>query len=185
MLNSLAKLKQHIFSAEHFSAWASDNAPTLLSSGTNGRRATMNRMALIPQNGWINDSSRRLSAIFSTSFGPDSTNNNSDLCLFTMNAEGILTEYHILIRRERHNSTSSGNAININGSASSINNANALSESVLSTSPSSITSFIGSSNGIANNKVSNSYLDAPIRIKVTSSTQWILRRYFLFKNMSN
>lgn len=193
MLISLTKIKQHIFSAEHLSAWAFDNTPNLLSSGGSTRRtnANINRMAVIPQNGWISDSSRRLATIFGTSFGVDSTvnNNNSgntsptDFCLFTMNSEGILTEYRVLIRRERNNSSSSGNALNSNCTTTiGINNGtnvgtNVTFDSNLSSSPLSNSSYMGIGSAVANTKISNSHLDVPVRIKVTSSTQWVLRRF--------
>uniref|UniRef100_A0A915EHT6 Uncharacterized protein n=1 Tax=Ditylenchus dipsaci TaxID=166011 RepID=A0A915EHT6_9BILA len=106
VLSSLAKIKQRMLSAENLTAWASDNTPSLLSSAASRRNHRQG------SGHFFSDTSRRLAVAFGSSFGEQSRNSNS-LCVFTMNAEGVLTEHRMDVRRERHNSSGSTSSLNV------------------------------------------------------------------------
>jgi hypothetical protein len=150
VLWSLAKIKQRVFSAGSLSAWASDNAPVSLTSGRQNGRSGLNTSA------WLSESSRRISAAFGTPNSGEAY--AADIPpLSIMNADGVLTQYRIEIRRERHNSASSVSSLNINDT--------------LSSSPAgSLSGFPGANKAVASNT------DSPVRIKVIATSQWMLTR---------
>lgn len=153
VLWSLGKIKQRPFSAGNLSAWASDNAIVSLGAGRQNGRNSVNVAA------WLSDSSRRISAAFGTPCS-DETSTFDYPALTVMNAEGILTQYRVEIRRERHNSTGSTSSLNVND--------------VLSSSPATGGFH---PNGVSP-KVTQAGPDAPVRIKVLPISQWALTRYF-------
>ncbi|KAI1729406.1 breast carcinoma amplified sequence 3 domain-containing protein [Ditylenchus destructor] len=159
VLTSLAKIKQRILSAESLSAWASDNTPTLLSSASSRRHHRGGPGC--SQTSWVNDASRRLAVIFGSSFGDQSSAAPNYLCLFTMNAEGLFTEYRIDIRRERHNSSGSSSSLNMGDT--------------LSSSPANTGGLAHMANMNHNSKFGHQQ-DTPVRARVTPAFQWALKR---------
>jgi hypothetical protein len=75
-----AKIKQHLFSAENLTAWASDNTPML---NSNGRQS--NTIAGQP----FFESHRRLALCFGTVYGDRCAPPETPI-LFIANADGIL-----------------------------------------------------------------------------------------------
>lgn len=151
ILWSIGKIKQRPFSAGNLSAWASDNAIVSLGSNRQNGRNSMNVAA------WLGDSSRRISSAFGTPSSNEAVVSDYPT-LTVMNAEGILTQYRIEIRRERHNSSGSTSSLNVND--------------VLSSSPASG----GFHPNGASPKVAQAGPDAPVRIKVIPISQWALSR---------
>ncbi|KAI6200975.1 hypothetical protein M3Y96_00791800 [Aphelenchoides besseyi] len=147
VLWSYAKIKQHLFSAENLTAWASDNSPVPLAAAN--RQQQMNcGQSFIP------DSQHRLSLCFGTVYGDRCATGDSPV-LFVMNSDGMLYLYKIEVRRERLNST---------GSVSSLN------ADVGGLSPSSYQHHGNS------NDTSGKVLESPIRIQVIALSQWSLTR---------
>jgi len=142
-LYSVAKLRARVFSAEGFSAWASDNTPVSISSSSKNQR--MNNQ------GWLTESSRKLSALFTCHFGEGSHPDGVTLCV--LNADGVLTSYLIQVRQERHNSAGSTSSVNVGD--------------LLSSSPSP--SGSAPSSKATTNEVG-------IRVKTTPINQWFLHR---------
>lgn len=146
---SYAKIKQHMFSTENLSAWASDNTPVSLANS--GRSQSNVIVAGQP----FFESHRRLALCFGTVYG-DRCAPAENPVLFIMNADGMLYQYKIEIRRERLNSS---------GSLSSLNN------DVGGLSPSSALQY--TSNGV---ETSGRVLEAPIQIRTIALSQWALTR---------
>uniref|UniRef100_A0AC34QHD9 BCAS3 domain-containing protein n=1 Tax=Panagrolaimus sp. JU765 TaxID=591449 RepID=A0AC34QHD9_9BILA len=109
-LYSVAKLRARVFSAEDFSAWASDNTPVSISSSSK-----TNRMS---GQGWSTDSSRKISTCFTRHLG-DVSYPDGAVTLCVLNADGVLTSYLVQTRQERHNSTGSTSSMNIGDPLSS------------------------------------------------------------------
>lgn len=142
-LYSVAKLRARVFSAEGFSAWASDNTPVSISSSSKNQR--MNSQ------GWLTESSRKMSALFTCHFGEGSHPDGVTLCV--LNADGVLTSYLIQVRQERHNSAGSTSSVNVGD--------------LLSSSPSP-------SGSVPSSKVTTN--DVGIKVKTTPINQWFLHR---------
>jgi hypothetical protein len=145
---SYAKIKQHIFSAENLSAWASDNTPVSLANGR--------QQQLVAGQPFF-ESHRRLALCFGTVYGDKCARTETPI-LFIMNADGMLYQYKIEIRRERLNSS---------GSITSLNN------DVGGLSPSSGFHQQFNSNGVES---SGRVMEAPIQIRTIALSQWALTR---------
>lgn len=190
-LYSLAKIKLRAFSAESLSAWASDNTPTLLGGGNNNRlnttnsnnfncNSTINNFGLNTNNAFAFN--KRIALKFVSSFDSIISSDEYNLsltnkgfqkpmiCLFILNSDGLLTEHKLYARREGHPSCSSLNSI------SSL--ANQSDQSLLSSSPTSVSNNILSNS----NYQRNNEQDATICVKITAVIQWILKRFFNFLN---
>lgn len=80
-----------MLSAENFTAWASDNAPALITSA--GKRNTSSINGVTFNGNWLADPVRRYALAFDTIIDSESKQNGKNkLCLLLMNTEGLLTE---------------------------------------------------------------------------------------------
>ncbi|CEF66673.1 Breast carcinoma-amplified sequence 3 [Strongyloides ratti] len=108
-LSAVCKIKPRLFSTENFSAWASDNTFIDLTS--------MSKSSKNVNEGYTRkfESGRKIATKFVSSFSHDSFDGFSDKnpvqslkqSILIVNNQGILTEYTINLKKERHNSNTS------------------------------------------------------------------------------
>ncbi|CAD5214678.1 unnamed protein product [Bursaphelenchus okinawaensis] len=103
-----AKIKQKVFSAENFSAWATDNSPVPISS-SNWSPHMANGQPL------VFESLRRMSLCFGTVYGSRCAAPDVPV-LFVMGPDGILSQYKMDVKRERFNSSGSVSSLNADDS---------------------------------------------------------------------
>lgn len=158
-----ALIKQRVLSAENFTAWASDNAPALITSA--GKRNTSSINGVTFNGNWLADPVRRYALAFDTIIDSESKQNGKNkLCLLLMNTEGLLTEYHIEVRRS--------GSISTNSSTSSLSSANA-SFSEQCPLP---TNEPGPNTNKTSLKTNISSFETPIATKIAPYRQWHLSR---------
>ncbi|KAI6192472.1 BCAS3 domain-containing protein [Aphelenchoides fujianensis] len=148
VLWSYAKIKQHLFSAENLTAWASDNSPVLLAAN---RQQQLNcGQVMLP------DSQRRIALCFGTAYGDRCATGDTPV-LFVMNSDGMLYLYKIEVHKERLNS--SGSVTSLNADVGGLSPSGYQHQHYTSA-----------------NEASGKALEAPIRIRVIALCQWSLTR---------
>uniref|UniRef100_A0A0N4ZEQ2 BCAS3 domain-containing protein n=1 Tax=Parastrongyloides trichosuri TaxID=131310 RepID=A0A0N4ZEQ2_PARTI len=166
-LSSVSKIKPRLFSTENFSAWATDNTFIDLTSMAKSNRNV--------NEGYTRkfESGRKIATKFIPSFSHeiiDNSNEKNSLhslkqSILIVNNEGLLTEYTIHLKKERHNSNTSITSTT-------------LSE-LFSSSPSggNFMGFTNTTQGQGNSSPTQGQTNDPkIHVKVIPKLQWVLQR---------
>uniref|UniRef100_A0A0K0DT37 BCAS3 domain-containing protein n=1 Tax=Strongyloides stercoralis TaxID=6248 RepID=A0A0K0DT37_STRER len=169
-LSAVCKIKPRLFSTENFSAWASDNTFIDLTS--------MGKSSKNLNEGYTRkfESGRKIATKFVSSFSHDSYDGCSDKnpvqslkqSILIVDNQGILTEYTINLKKERHNSNTSITSATL--------------ADIFSSSPSS--GSFGSHNNNITNQGGNSSptqstsitTDPKMNVITIPKYQWILQR---------